>query len=170
MGIRLDVILIVLISIIISVGLNFSLTSTPQTDNNFTKELEFKDTMLTEVDKTMILGKSFIGYGVSDNKVLVLKNITYFAEKLEYIKANEAKLDGHVLYLKGDIEVKETDGYLYKTQEAIYNQESKILNIYTPFSARMKNNLLEGSRLLYNLKDKKIYGRDIHTVFFTSTK
>lgn len=170
MGMKLEIVLAILIMLIFFFGLNFSIKNSITKENNFTKELEFKETTLIEVDKKILLGKSFTKYGVSDNKILMLKNLTYLAPKLEYIKADEAKLDGYILYLKGNIEIKEVNGYLYKTEEAIFNQKSKILNIYTPFYAKMKNNFIQGNRLLYNLKDKKLYGREIKTRFFTCTK
>ena len=170
MGVRLEFVLSLIVISLVSVALTFKLDNSNAKKNTFTKELEIKDATLIEVNQEQILGKSFTKSIVSDNKILILKDLTYFADNIEYIQANIAKLDGYMLYLEGNIKVKEKNGYLYETEQAIFNQKSKILNITTPFYATMGENRLEGKRLLYDLKNKKLYARDIKTRFTTSKK
>ena len=158
------------IGMILILAINFKLPNSKATENLFSKELELKNATLVEVDQEQILGKLVTKYAVSQDKILLLKELKYFTKNIEYMRANEAKLSGYTLSLKGDVKMQEKDGYLYQTQEAIFYQQRQTLVIATPFYASMGKNILEGKRLLYNLKEKKIYARDIKTNFTTCKK
>ena len=73
------------------------LRDTPATTKVFTKEVEFTNTTLIEVDTDNIKSRVYATYGVKDKDVLTLENIVYLSHKIESISANKARLRGDFL-------------------------------------------------------------------------
>ncbi len=133
MGIKLEWVLIVAIIGIVSGVLLLKLNSTSGKNNVFTKELDFTNTTLIEVDTQKVLGKSYSTYGVRDSGILTLDNLRYHTDNIESLLANKGRFEGDMLYLDGDVVMREKEGYTYETQQAKYNRKTEILNITCTF-------------------------------------
>ncbi len=170
MGIRLEYVLTIAIIGIISGALMLKLRDTLVTSKAFTKEIEFTDTTLTEVDTETMKSRIYGTYGVRDKGVLSVENIRYVDDKIEPLSADQGKIKGDILRLDGHVVMQEKDGYTYKTEHAIYNKKSEILTITSPFTATKGENIIKGKSLVYDARQKKATGKAVGTVFYTPDK
>jgi len=142
----------------------------PVSATSFTKEAEFTDTTLIEVDTADMRNWMYGTYGVIDKGVLTLHNIRYNGNNIESILANRGRLDGEMLYLDGDVEIQDESGYKYDTQHAVYNRETQILNITSPFIGVKGQNTIKGKSMEYDMRQKKASGTTVDTIFYTPDK
>lgn len=170
MGLRLEFVLTVAIVGIVSSVLMFKLSSTSSKNKAFTKELEFTNTTLIEVDTRKVLGRSYGTYGVRENGILTVDNLKYHTDTIESLLSKKGRFEGDMLYLDGDVVMQEKDGYTYETQHATYNQKTEILNIIAPFTALRDKNRMRGNTLRYDTRKKEAFGTTIDSVVYTSEK
>ncbi len=170
MGIKLEYILTIAIIGIISGALMLKLQDAPVESKSFTKELEFTDTTLTEVDTDTMNSRIYSTYGVRDKGVLKVENIRYFDEDIESLSADKGKLEGDILQLDGHVVLQEKSGYTYETEHAVYNKKSEILNITAPFTGIRGQNTIRGTSMEYDARKKKATGQTVDTVFYTPDK
>ena len=170
MGIKLEYVLTITIIGIIAGSLMLKLRNTPAPTKVLTKEVEFTDTTLIEVDTDNIKSRVYATYGVRDKGVLTLDDIVYLSDKVESLSSNKARFKGGFLYLDGNVILREKDGYTYKTENAIYNQKTEILHITSHFTGVKGQNIIEGESMEYDLRKKKATGTTVGTVFYTPDK
>ncbi|HEY9190947.1 MAG TPA: LPS export ABC transporter periplasmic protein LptC [Sulfurovum sp.] len=170
MGIRLEFVLITVVIGIISGSFMLKIDNTPVSAASFTKEAEFTDTTLIEVDTADMRNRMYGTYGVMDKGVLTLHNIRYQGNNIESLSAIHGRLEDHMLYLDGDVEIQEEGGYKYETQHAVYNRETEILNITSPFIGVKGNNVIKGTSMEYDTRQKKASGTTVDTIFYTPDK
>ena len=170
MGIKLELILTIAIIGIISGALMLKLRNIPVPTQVFTKEVEFTNTTLIEVDTENMKSRVYTTYGVRDKDVLTLDNIVYLGDTIESLSANKARLKGDFLHLDGNVVLQEKGGYKYETQHAIYNKKTEILNITSPFTGVRGQNMIKGESMEYDTRKKKATGTTVGTVFYTPDK
>lgn len=170
MGLKLEFVLIVAIVGTILGALMIKFEDTSTKEQTLTKELEFTDTTLIEVDTDMMKSRTFATYGVRDKDIWTLDNLVYASGSIESLYANKGTYHGDVLHLDGDVVMQEKGGYRYETQHAIYNQKTEILNITAPFTGVKDKNSISGKSLEYDMRLKKAYGTTVGTVFYTPDK
>lgn len=170
MGIRLEFVLIVAVIGIISASYMLELEDTPVPSKTFTKEAEFTNTALIEVDTKHMRNRVYATYGVIDKGVLTLDNIVFQDGNLQSVYANESRLEGDILYLDGDVVLQEKGGYRYETQHALYDKKTEILKITAPFVGVKNKNVIKGESLEYDMRAQKVYGTTVDTVFYTPEK
>jgi LPS export ABC transporter protein LptC len=171
MVIRLEWILISAIAatIMVSFALKFQDIKNPEIGN---KELEFKNIILTEVNNTAVASQAFAKSGKQENGVLTLEQIAYKKRGENEIVANKGiyAKDKDSVILQGDVKIHQKKGFVYSTQEAIYNPKRKTFVSSTPFEAKMGENKLSGEKLHYDLKNKDTKSQKIHAIFYTKDK
>jgi lipopolysaccharide export system protein LptA len=96
---------------------------------------------------------------------MTLDNIIYMSPNIKSIVAKKAQIEGHLLYLDGDVVLQEKEGYRYETQHAMYNDDTKILKITSPFVGVKGDNTIEGETLEYDTRKKKATSLSVGTVF-----
>lgn len=137
---------------------------------NFTKELVFTNTTFTEVDTLTQKSTAYSTYGVRDNMVLYVDNIKYHTKDIHSLVAKKGKLEGDMLYLDGDVVLHGSNGYVYKTQAANYNEQTEVLNITAPYVATQNANVIEGDTLRYHLPSQETNGTSVDAVLYTIEK
>lgn len=170
MGIKLEFVLIVAIIGIIAGSLMLKLRNAPVVTQVLTKEVEFTNTILIEVDTDDMKSRAYTTHGVRDKGILTLDNIIYLGENIESLSANKGTFEGDILHLDGDVVMQERGGYKYETQHAIYNKKTELLNITSPFIGVRGQNVVEGESLEYDTRKKKATGTTVGTVFYTPDK
>ena len=170
MGIKLQFILIIVIVAIVSGAFLIKVRNTLPPTQVFSKELEFTDTTLIEVDTGDLKSRAYLTYGVRDKGILSSENIVYLSDTVEYLSAKNSVYYGDKLYLDGDVVLHEKDGYKYKTQHAIYDQKTEVLHITSPFVGVKGKNVIEGKTLEYDTRSKKASGKTVGTVFYIPDK
>jgi lipopolysaccharide export system protein LptA len=170
MGIKLEFVLIIAIIGIIAGSLMLKLRNAPVPTTVLTKEVEFTNTTLIEVDTDNMKSRAYTTHGDRDQGVLTLENIIYLGDTIESLSANKGRLKGDFLHLDGNVVLQEKDGYRYETQHAIYNKKTEILNITSPFIGVKGHNIIQGESMEYDTRKKKATGTTVGTVFYTPDK
>jgi len=170
MGLKLETLIIVVIVAILSGGLMVKFTHKSSDGKRFTKELEFTDTTLIEVDTATMQGRAFGTYGIRDAGVLTLHNLKYHTKNIELLRAKKGTYKGDKLYLDGSITLNQKEGYDYSAQHAVYDKKTKILNITSAFTGIMDKNTIHGYTLRYDTQKKEAFGKRIDAVVYTAEK
>jgi hypothetical protein len=170
MGIKLEYLLTILTVGVLLVFLLIDVENTQQQAKGSTKELEFKNTLLVEVDTDDVKSYTYSVYGERDRDVLKLDTVVYITPTIEFLVSKKGRFENHLLYLDGDVVLQEKDGYRYETQHAIYNETTKILNIISPFFGVEGNNTIEGASMVYDTQKKKGTSLTVDTVLEVSEK
>ena len=170
MGLRLEILIAVMIIAIFSVTLMVKFTHQSSDGKRFTKEMEFTDTTLIEVDTATMKGRSFGTYGIRDAGVLTLHNLKYHTKNIELLRAKKGTYKGDKLYLDGNITVNQKEGFDYSAEHAVYDKKTKMLDITSEFSAIMDGNTIHGYTLHYDVQKKEAFGKWIDAVVYTTEK
>ena len=170
MGIKLEFVLTIAIVGIITGSLMLKLRDTPVPTKVLTKEIEFKNTTLIEVDTNNMKSRAYTTHGVRDQGLLVLDNIEYSGGNIESLSATKSRLKGDFLHLDGNVVLQEKGGYKYETQHAIYNKKTEILDITSPFTGVKGQNFVQGKSMQYDTRKKKATGTTVGTIFYTPDK
>ncbi|MEY3090707.1 MAG: hypothetical protein RL113_1023 [Pseudomonadota bacterium] len=165
MGIKLEYLLTILIIGTLSFFLMMKVEKHSPPKEVGQKELEFKNTLLVEVTTDTVKSYIYSTYGKRENSVMTLDNIIYMSPNIKSIVAKKARIEGHLLYLDGDVVLQEKEGYRYETQHAMYNDDTKILKITSPFVGVKGDNTIEGETLEYDTRKKKATSSSVGTVF-----
>jgi lipopolysaccharide assembly outer membrane protein LptD (OstA) len=165
MGIKLEYLLTILIIGTLSFFLMMKVEKHSPPKEVGQKELEFKNTLLVEVTTDTVKSYIYSTYGKRENSVMTLDNIIYMSPNIKSIVAKKAQIEGHLLYLDGDVVLQEKEGYRYETQHAMYNDDTKILKITSPFVGVKGDNTIEGETLEYDTRKKKATSLSVGTVF-----
>jgi hypothetical protein len=170
MAIKLEHILIAIIVVLISGVLMIKIRNAPPPSKPFTKELEFTDTTLIEVDTGDLHSRAYVTLGIRDRGILTIENLVYLSDNIESLSAKNGIYYGNKLYLDGDVILHEKGGYRYETEHAIYDQKTEILDITAPFIGVKGLNMIQGESLEYDTRKKKASGTTVGTVFYTPDK
>ena len=170
MAIKLEHILIFSIVGIIIGAFMIKIRNAPPPVKGFTKELEFTDTTLIEVDTGDLQSRAYLTYGVRDRGILTVNNLIYMSDDIESLSANNGVYYGNKLYLDGNVILHEKGGYRYDTEHAIYNQKTEILHITAPFVGVKGQSFIQGESLKYDTRKKKATGQTVGTTFYTPDK
>jgi len=170
MGLKLEIILIVLAVVILSVALRIEIKNSKVSKQIVTKELEFTNTTFTEVDTNKTLGVAYGTYGTRDAGILTVDNLRYHTDSIKLLRAKKGTYKGDKIYLDHNITVNQKEGFDYKAEHAIYDKKSEILNITSPFTAFMNENVIHGNSLRYDTKKREAFGTDVDAVVYTKEK
>lgn len=170
MGLKLEIILIIAMIVIVSVSLTVKIKNNLTPKKVPTIELEFTHTTFTEVDTNKTQGIAFGTYGIRDAGVLTVDNLRYSSDNIKELRANKGTYKGDKLYLDHNITVNQKVGFDYKAEHAIYNKKTEILDITSPFTAIMNENIIHGNSLRYDMKNKKAFATDVDAVVYTKEK
>jgi len=170
MGLKLELILIILTVVILSVALRVEIKNSKADRKVFTKELEFTHATFTEVDTNKTLGVAFGTYGIRDAGVLTVDNLKYYNDNIKELRAKKAKYIGNKIYLDNNITVNQKEGFNYKAEHAIYDKKSEIINITSPFVAVMNDNIVHGDSLVYDTKKREAFGTNVNAIVYTKEK
>jgi len=170
MGIKIEHLLFIAIVLIIGGSLTMKLNDTGHEKNRLIKELEFTNTTFTEVNTSTLQSRAYGTYGIKEEGVLTIENLRYETETIKSLVANKGVYMGNIIYLEGDIELHDNNGYTYQTQQAEYNQNTEILNLTAPFVAFRDKNIIKGDTLTYDTKHKVAFGTVIDAVIYTIDK
>jgi lipopolysaccharide assembly outer membrane protein LptD (OstA) len=170
MAIKIEGILIVTIGILITGSFMMKLNDTVNKENHITKELAFTNTTFIEVDTKKLQGKAYGTQGVRNDGVLTIYNLRYESETIRALKAEKGIYMRDIIYLEGNVEMNDTKGYHYTTQQAEYNQNSEILNITAPFVVIQNKTIIKGDTFMYDTRKKDSAGTMIDATLYTVEK
>lgn len=134
------------------------------------KEIEFTDTTFIEVDMKTVQSIAHSSYGVRADGVLMLDELNYHSSNLELLRAKKGTYRDDKIFLDGDVFVRQKEGFEYRAQHAVYDKAVEILDVTSPFFAKMNENTMQGNSMRYNLRQKEVLARDIAAVIYTAEK
>jgi len=170
MGLKLEMILIVLIVAVLSVALTVKIQNSRAVVKRSTIEVEFTYTTFTEVDTNKTQGVAFGTYGIRDAGILTVNNLKYHTDSIRELRAKKGTYKGNKIYLDHNITVNQKEGFDYTAEHAIYDQKTEILNITSPFIAVINKNVIHGNSLKYDTRKSKVYATDVDAVLYTKEK
>jgi len=170
MGLKLEMLIAIAIVAILSLTFMVKFTHKPSNGKLFTKELEFTNTTLTEVDTVTMQGRAFGTYGIRDAGVLILHNLRYHTKNIELLRAKKGTYKDDKIYLDGKITLNQKEGFDYSAEHAIYDKKTKILDITSAFTGVMDRNTIHGYTLRYDMQKKEAFGKRIDAVVYTTEK
>ena len=170
MGLKLEIILILSIVAIVSVALTVKIKNSQVAAKVSTKELEFTHTTFTEVDINKTQGVAFGTHGTRDAGVLRVDNLRYHTDSIKELRAKKGTYKGEKIYLDHNVTVNQKEGFDYKAEHAIYDQKTEILDITSPFTAVMNENIMHGNSLRYDTRTREASGTDVDAVVYTKEK
>jgi len=168
MELRIESVIVFAIAIIVTGTMVLKIDSTTQKNDVSTKELEFTNTTFTEVDTQKLHGRAYGTYGIRDNGTLRLEDMVYFTDTIKHLVSDKGDYVDDVLNLEGNIILEEKQGYTFKTQKAVYNQNTELLRVHAPFQATMDKNFFQGTRLVYHTRTKDLYAENVRAVYHTA--
>lgn len=170
MGIRLEYIILIFIGLVLISFILIEIDPTPQKEKSHSKELAFTDTRFIEVDTDKILGLAHSRYGGYEKDTLTLEGIIYHTDRVNLLKANKGTYQGDEIYLEGNVTLNQREGFDYSAQKAVYNKKSEILKIDSPFKAYLRDNVITGQSLIYDMQKKEAVGYNVKAVVYTLKK
>ena len=170
MGLKLEIVIIVMIAAILSFTYVVKITHDAAAVKRFTKELEFTDTTFIEVDTNRTQGVAFGRYGVRDTGVLTVYWLKYHSDNLKLLTANRGIYRQGKMYLDHNISVHQKEGFDYYAEHAVYNKKTEILDVTSPFTAIMNKNTVHGKSLRYNMQKKEAFATQVDAVVYTKEK
>lgn len=103
-------------------------------------------------------------------KTLRLREIVYHTDAVNLLRAQLGTYKGDYLYLEGNVTLNQKEGFDYKAQKATYNKKSQILTIDSPFEVHLNENIISGTNLIYDTKEKTVIGKKVKAVLYTLEK
>ena len=97
-----------------------------------------------------------------------VKNIDYTDNSKEFaanMKAKHGLYKKEIVYLDGDVFFTRADGLRYFSQKAVYNKKTKVATSKTDYIAMMGKNQVDGSSIIINNKQKKIYSKNVYAIY-----
>jgi len=170
MGIRLEYIITALIGLVVMSFFLIKIEPESREKSENTRELAFEDTRLIEVDTQRILGLAHSRYGEYEKKRLRLYEIVYHTDAVNLLRAQQATYRGDDLELEGNVTLNQKEGFDYKAQRARYDKKSQVLTIDSPFEAHLNKNIITGTDLVYDMKEKRVTAQRIKAVLYTMEK
>ena len=170
MGLKLEIILILLVTTIFLLAINVKVTNGHNAKNLQTKELEFTDITLTEVDTNKTMGVAYGTYGIRDQGILTIENFQYYDNDIKLLRAKKAIYDADKIYLDNDVVFVQKEGSRYYTDHAVYDQQNEILDVTSPFKAIMGKSVVRGDTLRYWIQSKKAYATNVDAIVYTKEK
>ena len=170
MGIKLEYIIFIFIGLVLISFLLIEIEPKPLQEKSQTKEMAFTDTRFIEVDTDKIIGLAHSRYGEYEKKALTLEGITYHTDNVNLLQAQKGIYQGDDIYLEGNVTLNQKEGFDYTAQKAVYNKKSEVLNIDSPFKAFLRDNVITGESLVYDMKKKEAVGYNVKAVVYTLKK
>jgi len=170
MGIKLEVFIVTAIVLIVSTTYFFKIENSNSAPSSSTKQLEFKNTTLIEVNTEKMLSNIVCSHGVKKNEILDLKEIIYHSKSINSLVAESGEYKNGIMYLDGGIKLQQKEGYVYHAEHAIYNTEKETLNIASEFTMYINKNTIRGRDLIYDAKTKVAKSKNINATVYTTEK
>ncbi len=99
-----------------------------------------------------------------------MENLRYSTDSIKELRAKRGIYKGDKIYLDHNITVNQKVGFDYTAEHAIYDKKTEMLDITSPFTAIMNENIIHGNSLRYDTKNKKAFATDIDAVVYTKEK
>jgi hypothetical protein len=157
--------------IVITLMLSFSL----RFDNNshesgITKELNFKNTIFTEVDTNGVVSYANVKNGEQTDGVLTMHDISFDKMNDTKVVADKAIYQKDEIILSGNVKINQKNGFAFNSQKAVYNTRNGKITSKDKYNATLNGNILTGNNFSYDTKKSNATSGNIHATLYTQDK
>ncbi len=170
MGLKLELLLAVLIVLTSVVTMSVKLREPKTVEKSVQKEIEFTNTMFSEVTTKGVESIAFATYGVRINAEMFADNLVYHSKTIELLRARKGRYTSERIYLDGNVSLEQKEGFNYRTQHAYYDKPTAILYATSPFVATKGKSVIRGKRMAYRTRSKEIFATKVNAVVYTAEK
>lgn len=115
--------------------------------------LEIENFKITELDKKGLLSVSEGFKGIKYIDRYTVENLNYTDNTKKYlsnIRANNGTYKGNLIELSGDVVYSREDGFSLQTQNANFNEKTKVVNSTSKYISHFNGNEARGSSIQYD--------------------
>ncbi len=170
MGLKLELFLAIVIVVTTVVTMSSKLSESTDAKRTLHKEIEFGNTMFTEVTTEVMESVAFGTHGVRIGGVLSVDNFVYHSQTVELLRAKQGRYTPKRIYLDGNVSFDQKGGFSYRTQHAYYDRHTEILYATSPFVATKGENVIHGERMAYRTQSKEVFATKVNAVIYTVEK
>ncbi|QOR61085.1 hypothetical protein ACM66Z_06385 [Sulfurovum sp. ST-21] len=170
MGLKLELLLVLLIAFTSVLTMSIQLSDQKVLDEVFDKELEFTGTTFTEVT---IHKREGVAYGTRGTRIagiLTIENLRYSNENIELLLADKGRYEDNRIYLDGNVSLMQKEGFKYYTEHAYYDKSAEVIYVTSPFVAYLNKNVIQGETLQYDTVRKEAFATMLKAVVYTAEK
>jgi len=164
MGLRIEWILFILIVFVISISFVIDISGYDIDKYKKQKDLEFYDTVFSEVNQTDRISMLKTKHGVQYNNILSLQDIDYSDNAVESLVSKKAIMENDVILLEDNVSLHQRGDFVYMTQKAFYYKNKSILRVPNDFFSYRLNDTIGGTFMIYDLKTKIINADNVKAV------
>ena len=168
---KIEVLAVVMISIMLGVSYLIKIKNEKMKNNFSNKELEVHDSVTIEVNATDVESKLYAKYMVKTGPELKMTEMLYKGKRAKFLKSKYSRSVGNMFYLDENISMLQDNGYYYKAQHAIYDKNNEMFYVTSPYTAYLSGgNIIRGTSLKYNMKEKLVTSENVDAIFFTANE
>ncbi len=170
MAIRLEWIITAVIVAISTFSYFVKFSSDAESGSHTTKSLEFRDTIFMEVDQKGRVGEAYAKVGIRDKGVLHMRSLDYRTDAIRRLHADSGTFEAVKIYLDGNVTVDEKSGLHYRSENVVYDKETRILHVTSPFEATLARNSFRGNEMICDTLRHEVTASMVEAVLFPAEK
>jgi hypothetical protein len=168
MGMRIEWMVVMMILVMTGASYLLESRSNASKQTAFAKEFEVYDSQTIEVGKDGVESRLDAVYALRERGELKLSYPVFRSTTTQNLSAQKGRQVGDKIFLDENVSLLQKNGYLYEGEHAVYDKQKEILLVTSPFVAYIDKNVIRGSDLSYDLKNKIATAKTVHAILYTN--
>jgi LPS export ABC transporter protein LptC len=165
MGVRIEWLIGVMIAIMLIVSYFFEAQQQKLKSITLDKDVEMHNSYTTEVNQSEIMSTLYSQDSVRFKNVTEMKKPIYGDRSVKRLTAKKGRLIGDILTLHGSVDMKDTRGNHFLTEQASYNKKSEFFKAPKEFTAHLTTGVVKGYGLDYYQKKQFMTAKQNQSIF-----
>lgn len=165
--IKIELLSLVMILLMLSISYLVKVKNETAKYHTFSKEIEVFDSVTKEVNATNVTSLLYSDYTVRQKGDLILTKIKYKGNSAKELTAESGHTVDKMFYLDKNVNLLQENGYRYKAEHAVYDQNINFFYVTSPFTGYINDSIIKGSNLKYDVDNKIATAHNIDAVFYT---
>ncbi len=165
--IKIELLSLAMILLMLAISYLVKVKNETATYNTFSKEIEIFDSITKEVNGTDVTSLLYSDYSVRQKGDLVLTKVKYRGNSAKELTAESGHTINKMFYLDKNVNLLQENGYRYKAEHALYDQNINFFYVTSPFTGYINDSVIKGSNLKYDVDNKIATAHNINAVFYT---
>jgi len=165
--IKIELLSFVMILLMLAISYLVKVKNETATYNTFSKEIEIFNSITKEVNATDVTSLLYSDYSVRQKGDLILTQVKYRGNSAKELTAESGHTINKMFYLDKNVNLLQENGYRYKAEHALYDQNINFFYVTSPFTGYINDSVIKGSNLKYDVDNKIATAHNINAVFYT---
>ena len=165
--IKIELLSLAMILLMLAISYLVKVKNETATYNTFSKEIEIFDSVTKEVNGTDVTTLLYSDYSVRQKGDLILTKVKYRGNSAKELTAESGHTINKMFYLDNNVNLLQENGYRYKAEHALYDQNINFFYVTSPFTGYINDSVIKGSNLKYDVNNKIATAHNINAVFYT---